>query len=76
MAAVRRAFRPEFLNRLDEIILFHRLGRDDMEGIVDIQLGRLRKLLADREITLELDEARARPGWPTPATTRSTARGR
>jgi ATP-dependent Clp protease ATP-binding subunit ClpB len=57
MAAVRAAFRPEFLNRLDEILLFRRLSRDDMKGIVTIQLERLRKLLADRKITLEVDSA-------------------
>jgi ATP-dependent Clp protease ATP-binding subunit ClpB len=55
MEHVRAAFRPEFLNRLDEILLFHRLGRDHMAGIVDIQLGRLRKLLSDRKIALEVD---------------------
>lgn len=55
MEAVRKAFRPEFLNRLDEILLFHRLGRTDMGGIVEIQLGRLRKMLAERHIRLELD---------------------
>jgi ATP-dependent Clp protease ATP-binding subunit ClpB len=55
MEAVRAAFRPEFLNRLDEILLFRRLSRDDMKGIVEIQLDRLRKLLADRKITLEVD---------------------
>jgi ATP-dependent Clp protease ATP-binding subunit ClpB len=57
MEAVRAAFRPEFLNRLDEILLFRRLSRDDMKGIVEIQLDRLRKLLADRKITLEIDAA-------------------
>ena len=57
MAAVHAAFRPEFLNRLDEILLFRRLSRDDMKGIVTIQLERLRKLLADRKITLEVDTA-------------------
>jgi ATP-dependent Clp protease ATP-binding subunit ClpB len=60
MAVVRGAFRPEFLNRLDEILLFHRLSREQMTGIVDIQLGRLEKLLADRKIVLELDEAAKR----------------
>ena len=55
MAVVRGAFRPEFLNRLDEILLFRRLGRAQMTIIVDIQLGQLRKLLGDRKITLELD---------------------
>ncbi len=57
MEIVRAAFKPEFLNRLDEIILFHRLSRDHMDAIVDIQLARLRKLLADRQIALDLDGA-------------------
>jgi ATP-dependent Clp protease ATP-binding subunit ClpB len=57
MAVVRSAFRPEFLNRVDEIILFHRLKRDQMSRIVDIQLRRLSKLLEDRKITLTLDPA-------------------
>jgi ATP-dependent Clp protease ATP-binding subunit ClpB len=57
MEVVRSAFRPEFLNRLDEIILFNRLGRAQMKDIVDIQLGHLRKLLADRRLSLELTEA-------------------
>ena len=56
MEMVRAHFRPEFLNRLDEIVLFHRLARSDMAAIVDIQLARLRKLLADRNIGLELDQ--------------------
>ncbi len=56
MNVVRQSFRPEFLNRLDEILLFRRLGRDQMSGIVDIQLGYLRKLLAERRVTLELDD--------------------
>ncbi|MGQ0526760.1 MAG: ATP-dependent chaperone ClpB [Alphaproteobacteria bacterium] len=56
MDVVRKAFRPEFLNRLDEILLFKRLGRDQMAGIVDIQLRHLHKLLETREITLELDK--------------------
>jgi len=55
MRVVRDHFRPEFLNRLDEIVLFRRLARSDMATIVDIQLGRLRALLADRKITLDLD---------------------
>ncbi|MCO4055706.1 MAG: ATP-dependent chaperone ClpB [Bosea sp.] len=59
MAVVRSQFRPEFLNRVDEIILFHRLQRSQMGAIVDIQMGRLAKLLADRKITIELSaEAR------------------
>jgi ATP-dependent Clp protease ATP-binding subunit ClpB len=56
MRVVREHFRPEFLNRLDEIITFRRLARDDMKTIVDIQLKRLRQLLADRKIGLELDQ--------------------
>jgi ATP-dependent Clp protease ATP-binding subunit ClpB len=56
MGVVRSHFRPEFLNRVDEIILFHRLKRSEMGAIVDIQLARLQKLLADRKITLQLDE--------------------
>jgi ATP-dependent Clp protease ATP-binding subunit ClpB len=57
MNVVRSHFRPEFLNRLDEIILFHRLKRENMGAIVDIQLGRLAKLLSDRKITVKLDKA-------------------
>jgi ATP-dependent Clp protease ATP-binding subunit ClpB len=57
MTAVRAAFRPEFLNRLDEILLFRRLDRAHMAGIVDIQLKRLDALLADRKITVTLDDA-------------------
>jgi ATP-dependent Clp protease ATP-binding subunit ClpB len=56
MGIVRVAFRPEFLNRLDEILIFRRLNRADMKGIVDIQLARLQKLLEDRKITLAVDE--------------------
>ena len=56
MDAVRAHFRPEFLNRLDETIIFDRLGRADMTGIVDIQLSRLLKRLVGRKISLELDE--------------------
>jgi len=59
MGVVRAHFRPEFLNRIDEIVLFHRLRREDMGAIVDIQFGRLAKLLEDRKITLEPD-AKAR----------------
>ncbi|WP_066480262.1 MULTISPECIES: ATP-dependent chaperone ClpB [unclassified Sphingomonas] len=60
MEIVRGHFRPEFLNRLDEIILFHRLGEEHMAPIVDIQVGRVQRLLADRKVTLDLtDGARA-----------------
>ena len=57
MEIVRGHFRPEFLNRLDEIILFHRLGQSHMGPIVDIQVGRVAKLLADRKIALHLTDA-------------------
>ncbi|MGY3692493.1 ATP-dependent Clp protease ATP-binding subunit ClpB [Bradyrhizobium sp. USDA 3240] len=67
MNMVRAHFRPEFLNRIDEIILFHRLQKSDMGRIVEIQFSRLRKLLEDRKIDLELDpKARdwlAEKGW-------------
>jgi ATP-dependent Clp protease ATP-binding subunit ClpB len=53
---VRAHFRPEFLNRVDEIILFHRLKREHMGKIVDIQMRRLQKLLADRKIEIKLDD--------------------
>jgi ATP-dependent Clp protease ATP-binding subunit ClpB len=57
MEIVRAHFRPEFLNRLDEIILFHRLGPEHMAPIVDIQVGRVAKLLKDRKIQVELTDA-------------------
>ncbi|ALC13944.1 ATP-dependent chaperone ClpB [Sphingopyxis sp. 113P3] len=57
MEVVRGHFRPEFLNRLDEIVLFHRLGQQHMGGIVDIQVARVQKLLADRKVTLDLSDA-------------------
>jgi ATP-dependent Clp protease ATP-binding subunit ClpB len=56
MEVVRSAFRPEFLNRLDDILLFRRLTRHQMSSIVDIQLKRLEQLLADRKMTIELDD--------------------
>jgi ATP-dependent Clp protease ATP-binding subunit ClpB len=57
LAEVKTRFRPEFLNRIDEIILFHRLKREEMTKIVDIQIARLQSLLTDRKITLQLDDA-------------------
>jgi ATP-dependent Clp protease ATP-binding subunit ClpB len=67
MAVVRASFRPEFLNRVDEIILFHRLKRNEMGKIVDIQIARLSKLLEDRKITIVLEpsarEWLAEKGW-------------
>ncbi len=67
MAIVRASFRPEFLNRVDEIILFHRLQKSEMSRIVDIQMTRLAKLLEDRKITIKLEPAArdwlAEKGW-------------
>jgi ATP-dependent Clp protease ATP-binding subunit ClpB len=67
MAVVRAHFRPEFLNRVDEIILFHRLQKRDMTKIVDIQMSRLAKLLEDRKITIALEPSArdwlADKGW-------------
>jgi len=57
MELVRGHFRPEFLNRLDEIILFHRLGEEHMAPIVDIQVARVAKLLKDRKITIDLSDS-------------------
>jgi ATP-dependent Clp protease ATP-binding subunit ClpB len=54
LAALRQHFRPEFLNRVDDIIIFRPLGREEIEHIVGLQLGHLDKLLADRKLTLEL----------------------
>ena len=60
MGVVRAHFRPEFLNRLDEIVLFQRLGQSEMGPIVDLQIARVRSLLADRKITLTLTDAARR----------------
>jgi len=60
MEIVRGHFRPEFLNRLDEVILFHRLGQGEMGPIVEIQVGRVQKLLKDRKIVLDLTDAAKR----------------
>ena len=60
MAEMRKTFRPEFLNRIDDIVVFHRLARSEIDRIVEIQLGRLRKLLTDREIELDLTPAALR----------------
>jgi ATP-dependent Clp protease ATP-binding subunit ClpB len=57
LESLRAEFRPEFLNRVDEVVVFRPLGREDLGQIVEIQLGRLRKLLADRQLTIELTEA-------------------
>ncbi|HET7850352.1 MAG TPA: ATP-dependent chaperone ClpB [Pseudolabrys sp.] len=67
MAVVRAAFRPEFLNRVDEIILFHRLKKTEMGRIVDIQITRLQKLLDERKIVIKLEQSArdwlAEKGW-------------
>lgn len=67
MRELDRYFRPEFLNRLDDIIVFHRLNREHIMSIVDLQLERLAQILADRRITIELGEAAkallADSGW-------------
>ena len=57
MEIVQQHFRPEFINRVDDIVVFHPLGRDQLRSIVDIQLGYLRKRLADRDIELSLDSS-------------------
>ena len=75
MDVVRAHFRPEFLNRVDEIIVFHRLKREQMGKIVDIQMERLTKLLVDRKIAIELDD-KAKEWLARRATIRPTARGR
>ncbi len=63
MQVVSQHFRPEFINRVDEIVVFHSLGREQIRAIVDIQLGRLRQRLAERDITLRLeDDARDKIG--------------
>jgi len=67
MEILRQHFRPEFLNRVDEIVVFHSLTIEQIKLIVDVQLARVRKLLADRGLKLELTEAAkgylAREGW-------------
>ena len=70
LKVVREHFRPEFLNRLDEIVLFRRLQRSDMAVIVDIQLTRLRELLADRQDRARAGRRGGASGWPITATTR------
>jgi len=57
LMAMRGVFKPEFLNRIDDIVVFHPLGRSDIDHIVDLQLAHLRKLLADRKLTIRLTDA-------------------
>ena len=65
MQVVTQHFRPEFINRVDEIVVFHPLGREQIRSIVDIQLGRLRQRLAERDIS---------SGWTMRRATRSARR--
>ena len=76
MAVVRQSFKPEFLNRLDEIVLFDALTQDDLAHIVDLQIAALAQRLAARRITVDVTERRARLADRAPATTRRTAPGR
>jgi ATP-dependent Clp protease ATP-binding subunit ClpB len=57
MEVLTQHFRPEFLNRVDDVVVFHPLGREHLRAIVDIQLGYLRRRLREREMSLELSEA-------------------
>jgi ATP-dependent Clp protease ATP-binding subunit ClpB len=75
MEALRAHFKPEFLNRVDDIVIFNPLGKEQLVKIVDLRLEDLRKLLADRKISLELTPRRR--SWSSPkATIRTTARVR
>ena len=56
MVVLRDHFKPEFLNRIDDIVVFKQLGREEIASIIDVQLAKLRKMLEDRGITLELDD--------------------
>ena len=75
LAEVRKAFRPEFINRIDEIVVFHALDRSTSRAIAGIQLASLERRLADRDLMLTVTEA-ALDRSPRPASIRSTARGR
>ena len=76
MEIVGQHFRPEFINRVDDVVVFHPLGREHIREIVNIQLGYLRKRLADRDIGLELDDGGDATCSARPGSTRCTARGR
>ena len=76
MEIVQQNFRPEFINRIDDIVVFHPLGTEQIRAIVDIQLGLLRRRLLERNMELDLDDAGARSRSARPASIRSTARGR
>ena len=79
MEVVGQHFRPEFINRVDEVVVFHPLGKEHIRSIVDIQVGYLRKRLADRDLDLELDDAALRParrGGLRPGVRRAAAEAR
>ena len=76
MVAVREHFKPEFLNRLDDLLVFHRLGREQLRAIVDVQLDRVRERFAQRDLGLEVTDAAKGLARPTGATTPPTGRGR
>ena len=76
MQVVTQHFRPEFINRVDEIVVFHPLGREQIRSIVDIQLGRLRQRLAERDIQLQARRCRARSTSARRGSIPCTARGR
>ena len=75
MDAVHMQFKPEFINRLDELVMFHPLTREELGGIVDIQVAQVSARLADRRIKLDVTDSRA-IGSPTPVTTRRMALAR
>ena len=75
MAELKRHFRPEFLNRVDDVIIFQSLDESEIERIVDIQLEKLKKRLAQQQLTLDVDKA-AKNCWPRKVTTRNSARAR
>ena len=76
MAALREIFRPEFLNRIDDIVLFRPLGKDQIEHIIDLQMQHLVKRLAERQIDVASDVRGEGLALPPKATIRRTARGR
>ena len=77
LAALRQHFRPEFLNRVDDIIVFRPLGEEQIGRIIELQLRRLERLLAEKKLTIELTPEARRAWWPSrPCTTPPTEHGR
>jgi ATP-dependent Clp protease ATP-binding subunit ClpA len=76
LAELKKHFRPEFLNRVDDVIIFQSLDESELARIVDIQLGRLEQRLAQQNLTLDVDAAAKKRCWPRKATTRNSARAR